>query len=88
MEPPSAQLPIFYLLLLVSISSPIFIQNSLADGVTPHEAKQLRDEVLIPFSFFPNQSCSRTPLTNQNQLIPSPFRYPLSHEYSLSLFFG
>lgn len=45
MEAPSLQLPFFFLFLLLSISSPIFIQNSLADGVTPDEAKQLRDEV-------------------------------------------
>lgn len=51
MEAPSLQLPFFFLFLLLSISSPIFIQNSLADGVTPDEAKQLRDEVLIPFLF-------------------------------------
>ncbi|XP_038877093.1 alpha-mannosidase I MNS4 [Benincasa hispida] len=45
MEAPSVQLPFFFLVLLLSISSPIFIQNSLADGVTPDEAKQLKDEV-------------------------------------------
>ena len=59
MEAPSAQLPFFFLFLLLSISFPIFIQNSLADGVTPHEAKQLRDEVLIP-SLFPFNCVSET----------------------------
>ncbi|XP_022948586.1 alpha-mannosidase I MNS4 isoform X1 [Cucurbita moschata] len=45
MEAPSTRLPIFFIFLLLSVSSPIFIQKSLADGVTPDEAKQLRDEV-------------------------------------------
>ena len=52
MEAPSTRLPIFFIFLLLSVSSPIFIQKSLADGVTPDEAKQLRDEVRITSPFF------------------------------------
>lgn len=43
-------LPILSFFLLLSLYSNTFIHTALADGVTPEEAKQLRDEV-IPIQF-------------------------------------
>ena len=45
MEAPKPFFQIVLLFLLVSAYPNAFIQTALAEGVTPEEAKQLRDEV-------------------------------------------
>lgn len=45
MEAPKSQLPILLICLLTF--SDIFVGNTLSEGVTPQEARELRDEVLL-----------------------------------------
>lgn len=46
MEAPKSQLRVLLICLLTF--SDIFVSNTLSEGVTPQEARELRDEVLTP----------------------------------------